>query len=168
MAIRCPACVNTLMTALRDEEISLEIDYCKKCKGLWFDYKEVRQFLKSIKFKKVFLPEVVSATSSSDMYSISTRVRTCPRCMVKLAEHVHCGVAFDFCDQCHGIFLDDGEINLIVAAYRKGKAGSDQVMQDELRAGFSRNDPHATSSIFNAIANFFKEFIESKGHPQKK
>gem|GEM_PF-901832 len=166
MPLRCPACRSVNMTPLQDQEINLEIDFCQTCKGLWFDYQEIREFLKSSKFKKIFLPEVVSGSTHSDFYSITQKSRACPRCLEKMEEKIHCGVTFDYCNKCHGIWLDDGEINLIVQAYRKGKSGGDSEISKELEAGFKGN-ARAMGNIFNIIAQFFKEFFESLGKQQK-
>jgi len=166
MPLRCPACRSVNMTPLVDRDINLEIDYCKTCKGLWFDYHEIREFLKSKKFKKIFLPEMVSATPHTDFYSITQKSRVCPRCIEKMDEKIHCGITFDFCGKCHGIWLDDGEINLIVQAYKKGKSGGDPEILKELEAGF-KGDAKAMGSIFNIVAQFFREFFDSLGKSNK-
>jgi Zn-finger nucleic acid-binding protein len=160
MSLRCPACSRNFLTPLTDKEMNLEIDFCKQCKGLWFDDKEIREFIKSKKFNKIFLPEVLSSITSQVTVSISTSQRACPRCLVTMEQRIHCGVEFDFCMKCKGIWLDDGEINQIVTAYRRGKAGSDAVIRQELEAAF-KGDSIAVGNIINIIANFFRDFFDT-------
>lgn len=160
MPLKCPACDKKYMTPLLDRDVSLEIDFCKSCKGLWFDDREIRRFLKSSRFTQLFLPDGSSSAGAPESYSITTRARACPRCLKNMAEHVHCGVAFDFCDKCRGIWLDDGEINMIIKYYRQGRTGGDRIILDELDAAY-RGDPKAANSIFNTIANFFKDFFDN-------
>jgi Zn-finger nucleic acid-binding protein len=39
----------------------------------------------------------------------------CPRCGGRMQTHLRNGVAIDQCDDCHGIFLDPGEFERLLA-----------------------------------------------------
>ncbi|MGV8121677.1 MAG: zf-TFIIB domain-containing protein [Candidatus Xenobiia bacterium LiM19] len=162
MALTCPACSKVKMTPLFDPEKKLEIDLCKNCNGLWFDDHELREFLKSDRFTRMFLPDLINVGNVvAETYSITVKARVCPRCRVRLEERVHNGIAFDICAQCNGIFLDDGEINQILRAYRQGRKSGDKAIEAEMNAGLKREtqDPF---SILTPIASFFKDFFDPK------
>ncbi len=41
---------------------------------------------------------------------------TCPRCDARMQTHLRNGVAIDQCVKCHGLFLDPGEFERLMAA----------------------------------------------------
>ena len=45
----------------------------------------------------------------------------CPRCGIDLVEHEHNGVKIDQCDECGGIWLDKGELEMIEEIDRKSE-----------------------------------------------
>ncbi|MHC9538332.1 MAG: zf-TFIIB domain-containing protein [Vulcanimicrobiota bacterium] len=160
MALTCPACSKVKMTPIVDSDKNLEIDFCQNCNGLWFDDREIREFLKSDKFTRLFLPEIINIGNVvAETYSISARARICPRCRIRLEERVHNGIAFDTCNQCNGIFLDDGEINQIVHAYKQGKKSGDKALTGEISAGM-RGDSKDPLSILSPVASFFHDFFD--------
>jgi Zn-finger nucleic acid-binding protein len=158
MPLGCPVCSGCSMTPIKDPEISLEIDFCPFCRGLWFDNEEIRSFIKSRKFRELFLAEkerrkIIPLTADH------LKARSCPRCLRKMEERTHCDVAFDFCTTCHGIWLDDGEINQIIESYRKSHTAGEEMILDELRAGL-KSEGFNIAELLNIIANFFKDFFE--------
>ena len=43
MSLKCPACTDRLLQAIKAGE--LELDLCRSCAGLWFDSGELAAFL---------------------------------------------------------------------------------------------------------------------------
>lgn len=44
----------------------------------------------------------------------------CPKCDTRLATVTHKGVEIDRCENCNGIFLDDGELEMLAGAPSSG------------------------------------------------
>ena len=42
----------------------------------------------------------------------------CPKCGCKLADAVFDGVTVDVCSGCHGVWLDDGELDKLIAGHK--------------------------------------------------
>jgi Zn-finger nucleic acid-binding protein len=54
----------------------------------------------------------------------SSHLVPCPACDGKLSEVMLGAVHVDYCDRCHGIFLDRGELEEALAAVRERDAGA--------------------------------------------
>ncbi len=159
MPLGCPACSGAAMTALVDEEIPLEIDFCPLCRGIWFDHEEIRLFVKSKKFKELFLTEREGARKSiGSLVATPGKARSCPRCLQKMEQYTHCGVVFDLCESCRGIWLDDGEIKLMVESFKKRQEGGEEIILQELQSGVKKGG-FELSTLLNMVANFFREFF---------
>jgi Zn-finger nucleic acid-binding protein len=95
----------------------LEVDLCPKCGGLWLDRGEITRASK--------LPEAELGrlrgllTSAKGPPPVPTQnVAHCPACPGNLAEMLLGKVHVDYCNKCHGIFLDRGELQDAVEAVR--------------------------------------------------
>jgi len=156
----CPACSGAAMTPLVDGEIPLEIDFCPLCRGIWFDHEEIRQFIRSKKFKELFLDgKGKKRAPIGPLMTAGQKARSCPRCLKKMEQHTHREVLFDFCSSCQGIWLDDGEINQIVESFKQHHTGGEEMILQELRAGLKK-EGFELSGLLNMIAGFFREFFE--------
>jgi Zn-finger nucleic acid-binding protein len=96
----------------------LEVDLCPKCGGLWLDRGEITRASK--------LPEAELArlrgllTGKGGPPPVPTEHKApCPACSGSLAEVVLGTVHVDYCDKCHGIFLDRGELDQAVKAVQE-------------------------------------------------
>lgn len=155
MALICPSCRKVLLKPQVDRETKLEIDACPKCYGMWFDPNELGKFFQSEKLKKkFFLPEDV-APKQSVGYTISTRARVCPRCKKGMKEKLFGDVSVDVCEECQGIWLDEGELRLIVEQYRKGKGG-EKIVAAELSKGLKgKAEKPSLSEVVDVVLKFF-------------
>jgi uncharacterized protein len=158
MPLGCPVCSGAPMTPIVDSEISLEIDFCPLCRGLWFDHEEIRAFVRSKKFRDLFITEK-DRKKSPPLFPECMKARSCPRCLQRMEDRSHCGVVFDFCTSCQGIWLDDGEINQIIESYKKSTSAGEEIILDELRAGL-KSQGFNLVELLNVIAGFFREFFE--------
>jgi uncharacterized protein len=59
---------------------------------------------------------MVSAVSERDQRREPGHDLTCPRCGGRMQTHLRNGVAIDQCVKCHGLFLDPGEFERLMAA----------------------------------------------------
>ncbi len=102
--INCPKCQIEKMIKKKVEGI--KIDYCKTCKGFFFDKGELTAIL-----KRGEGTNVDTLTFSAISYEMDNMPATCPRCNLEMDPAYTKGeVKIEFCKQCGGSFLDHGEL----------------------------------------------------------
>ena len=117
--MKCPRDGATLARA---EVMGLELDKCHHCDGLWFDRGELER-LRDAKVgdveealeKKYGNPKVQPGAVTEHM--------RCPRCGdARLLRQTYTyinPVSIDRCERCHGIWVDDGELDAIIGEKKK-------------------------------------------------
>ena len=114
--MNCPR-DGTVLQKVVLEALKLELDKCHKCDGLWCDRGEMEKLRDShlpdaeeILERKYGDPEYEQAEVQGYM--------RCPRCPGGRLHRSHytykTQVSIDRCDTCHGVWLDDGELNAII------------------------------------------------------
>ncbi len=107
--MNCPKC---LRQPLREKYLSranLNVDYCPKCKGVWFDGDELERAM-PVADSHVRIPRAAVLLRAP-----------CPRC----AEPLHAfpypqtRVTIEICRSCHGLWLDPGEFERIQEARKQ-------------------------------------------------
>lgn len=107
----CPVCEIPLEAKTIQ---SVEIDECKKCKGMWFDKDELRQ-LKNITDSDLNWLDF-------DIWKHKEKLKTkvskisCPNCKAKphVVEYGNTGVNIDYCTMCEGVWLDQDKFKKII------------------------------------------------------
>jgi len=103
----CPNCKDINLESISRKGI--QVDYCPKCFGIWFDQGELSHFFdNSLKEKKTI--------SKGKDSTIDEKNRNCPNCNLPLSKHnyhMNILVLVDSCLKCKGIWLDRGEFNKI-------------------------------------------------------
>ncbi len=143
--LKCPACTQEL-TPYTCELSGLEIDSCFYCRGLWFDGNELRRFFSSPKlYNKFRLPEHNFKVKIKD----APEQRLCSRCQdVVLVEATVDEVVVDECPQCHGIWLDSGEITRLIELVEKGKIkGKNETVKQLKRGKFDKSPVGQVSRV---------------------
>jgi len=124
--MNCPKCIGKLnKVEIKFHEIanmpkqkgaavtSLEVDQCFVCNGVWFDAGELEKYIE----KKLTI--VDSAPIDINLIvDFDKKVAKCPRCnvdMVKKQAPKAKDIIIDFCEKCHGVWLDSTEIDRIEA-----------------------------------------------------
>ncbi len=99
-----------------------EVDYCPQCYGLFFEEDELRQAKDSKDNNLKWLD--IDLWKDTKKFKVNLGIRICPECRLPLYEVYYgdSGVIVDVCNLCHGIWLDKGEFQKIIA-YLKEKAG---------------------------------------------
>jgi len=115
----CPACKSNMIVV---EYKRIELDFCPKCRGVWFDAGELDIMLKSSGL------DGVSADNPGSLPSAVTteRVRKCPICrqgMSKKNIGENPPVMIDVCRRGDGMFFDGGELQQLVAQLPVGEPG---------------------------------------------
>jgi len=109
----------------------VEIDYCPRCLGLWFEEEELR-WAKDYKDRNLRWLDV-DLWKDSAKFRISPGQRLCPHDRLPLyeTEYGDSGVRVDLCNICKGVWLDRGEFEKIVH-YLREKA-SEETLNDYLK-----------------------------------
>ena len=111
--MQCPKC-NDNMEVKKIENV--EIDVCSKCAGVWFDQDELR------KAKDQTEPDLnwmdFEIWKHEDRFKFSQKPINCPKCKIDMViiNYEDTNAEFDYCPQCRGTWLDEGEFNNIVDA----------------------------------------------------
>jgi len=100
---------------------NVEVDYCPKCLGIWFDNDELR-LVKDDKDEQLNWLDVNLWKNKED-FKVSSSIKHCPVCRVALTEvgYDKSKVKVDFCKMCNGIWLDRGEFKQVIN-YLKNKS----------------------------------------------
>ena len=108
----CPKCKTVSLKKGKPKNSRLTIDYCSKCKGIWFDEMELEQ-IASKAIKDLSVPRGVAKSP-----------RLCPKCRKHLYEfnYPQTYVIIDMCKKCKGLWLDAKELKEIQAIRKSLKA----------------------------------------------
>lgn len=100
---------------------NVEVDYCPKCLGIWFDADELR-LAKDIKDEQLNWVDV-DLWRQADKFEVLRTDKHCPvdRAGLTQIKYDDSKVKVDFCKMCHGVWLDRGEFKQIIN-YLKNKS----------------------------------------------
>lgn len=88
--------------AMEKQELDgVTIDRCSSCGGTWFDAKELRRVADDKELEKL--------ATRLPMVKVASPFR-CPRCGYECVEGHVAEVEVDTCTECHGVWLDKGEL----------------------------------------------------------
>ena len=147
----CPNCKKpTLDKAIL---LNVEVDYCTKCHGIWFDDDELR-WVKDKKDENLNWLDV-DLWRDQKKFDVSRGGRLCPHCRMPLYEvyYDNSKVKIDLCNLCHGIWLDKKELKKIMA-YLKEKADY------EILRHFSKNLVQEFWEIFSGPETIKEEILD--------
>jgi Zn-finger nucleic acid-binding protein len=95
----------------------LEVDLCPKCGGLWLDRGEITRTAKLADAELARLRALLAGSSGPPPIPTENKA-PCPSCPGSLAEVLLGKVHVDYCNKCHGLFLDKGELEDAIEAVR--------------------------------------------------
>ena len=104
--MKCPVC-NVEMKVVTHKGV--EVDYCEKCKGVWFDLMEIDKLSDGVKEFNIVEPRLENMKLIKDL---PEEVRKCPRCgaeMDKVTMNSKPPI-FDYCPHDCGYWFDDAEV----------------------------------------------------------
>jgi Zn-finger nucleic acid-binding protein len=120
----CPVCKLDMIVV---EYRKIEIDYCRKCSGIWFDSGELELLLQTTELGNTGLPTLDGQTRAKRSHG----ERKCPVCKKKMKE-VPLGepaVHVDVCRRNDGIWFDGGELQQIIKQFEQTQPGNKDSMQ---------------------------------------
>lgn len=100
---------------------NVEVDYCRRCLGVWFDKDELR-LAKDDKDKQLNWADF-DLWRDKSKFGVSHGDRHCPVCRAGLTQVAYdqSKTKVDFCKMCQGIWLERGEFKQIIN-YLKNKS----------------------------------------------
>ncbi len=104
----CPVCKMDMIDVEHDQ---IELDYCVKCKGVWFDSNELELLFEKMNFKNCSLSILDLINKIDD--EISEKKHKCPMCKktmgkVKIGDSSQ--TVIDICLNGDGLWFDGGEV----------------------------------------------------------
>lgn len=120
--MNCPACKGAMVVV---EHKRIELDYCTKCFGVWFDAGELELLA-----ERLGLGEAASGVGGIMALSerkVSEKARPCPICarkMRKVAAGSTPEVLVDICSRGHGVWFDGGEIGQVLGQLAGAGSGA--------------------------------------------
>ncbi len=109
MALRkCPYCRLHLLTPVQHEQV--ELDACTRCGGLWFDRDELDRVIAA--HEPDFADDEPLVQNLG--MQLGEAQKSCPVCQVPLVTYKlaqESDLQIDVCHECHGIWLDQGELD---------------------------------------------------------
>jgi Zn-finger nucleic acid-binding protein len=111
MNLTCVKCTSVLDKARVGD---VEVDLCPSCGGLWLDHGEIERLGRGKSEDLSRLRSALTGTATPDSPSETTTA--CPACPGQLNVVVLGPVNVEYCNKCHGIFLDKGELDQAVKA----------------------------------------------------
>ncbi len=147
---KCPICKRALSSIIL---CNVEVDYCPKCLGLWFEEEELR-WAKDEKDKDLRWLDI-DLWKNEKEFKISYGIRLCPSCRLPLYEvyYGRSGVIVDVCNLCHGIWLDRAEFKKIID-WLKEKADY------EILHNYAKNLFEELSEIFTGPETLREEILD--------
>jgi Zn-finger nucleic acid-binding protein len=133
----CPKCQQSLKQKYVSE-MNLTVDYCPRCKGIWFDGGELNQAM-------------AEADRHLQIPRNAVRLQApCPTCSKPLYAFPYPGtrVAIEMCRRCRGLWLDAGEF----AALRQARR---QLEEPPISV-----EPPAPAGVKGALIRFIDSAIE--------
>ncbi len=122
--MRCPVCNQDMIVV---EFRQIEIDYCMKCAGIWFDKGELELLLGSSDQDGAGLPTLDGKAGEGRSHG----ERKCPICRHKMHE-IPLGepaIHVDVCPRGDGIWFDGGELQQLHQQAATGAAGGKGAMR---------------------------------------
>lgn len=107
----CPTCHDEVLVTL--EYHQLEVDYCPECNGIWLDSGEIELLFGDEQAAHDFL-----TIGKEAVVPRGEKPRRCPECsqkMTKESTESKNPITFDNCPQGDGMWLDQGELAIILA-----------------------------------------------------
>ena len=132
---------------------NVEVDYCPKCLGIWFDIDELRM-AKDDKDKNLNWVDV-DLWREKSKFKVSRQDKHCPADRSGLVEvnYDNSKVKVDFCKMCNGIWLDRGEFKQIIN-YLKNKSDY------EILNRYSKNLVSELWEVFSGPETFRSELAD--------
>lgn len=145
--MQCPKCNTTSLKQGKVKETEVTVDYCTRCKGIWFDNKELEAAFSTV-IKALTVPLIAQEVEL-----------LCPKCGEFLLgfNYPQTYVEIDMCRKCKGLWLDSGEfkeIRLVRTALQKSGESKEQADVSGLKGKLLDFIDIAISTIHGDLVDF--------------
>ena len=125
----CPECRQAMIIV---EHHRIELDYCPKCEGVWFDATELELLLQVADLHEVELSLEVMLRLPE--VKESTHRRKCPLCRRKMREVAisEPPVIVDVCTHEEGLWFDGGEVHQLLTQLATKSSPGEGISQEVL------------------------------------
>ena len=125
----CPECRQAMIIV---EHHRIELDYCPKCEGVWFDATELELLLQAADLHEVELS--LEAMLRLPEVKESTHRRKCPLCRRKMREVAisEPPVIVDVCTHEEGLWFDGGEVHQLLTQLVTKSSPGEGISQEVL------------------------------------
>ena len=109
----CPKCTTETLNEISVDDVT--VDQCPSCKGIWSDDQELSQLLAEDPHR------LGPLRKGHEDESADNRKGRCPRddaALLRVVSSIDRSVTLDICPECHGIWVDGGEFERLLAARR--------------------------------------------------
>jgi Zn-finger nucleic acid-binding protein len=157
----CPRC-HIALSPQQQGDITLES--CERCHGQWLEPEDLKAIIEGT----VLLETGPAVRTGIDLTDVQEDA-PCPRCAVAMQPFNYAGdsgVILDKCPSCGSLWLDDGDLERVLAAVAASEQGLDrdikrfsadlyeaEVRQDALEHSDGRPADPLSASIANSIAD---------------
>ncbi|MFH1032572.1 MAG: zf-TFIIB domain-containing protein [Chloroflexota bacterium] len=118
----CPVCKQAMIVV---EHKKIELDFCPKCTGVWFDSGELELFAQSVSLRDADLmtKDIITSPDTKAVHE----ERKCPVCNQRMKETTisEPAIHIDACRRGDGLWFDGGEVHQLLRQLPK-KEGSQQ------------------------------------------
>lgn len=137
----CPVCKIDMIDV---EYHQIELDFCTKCRGVWFDNEELELLFEKAGLESHDLP--LNTLLDLPETKTSEKGRRCPICnqkMKKTSIGKEPEILIDACSQGEGLWFDGGEVGHLIkqiARKKPAKTGSQQQVLEFLGEVFKAGE----------------------------
>jgi Zn-finger nucleic acid-binding protein len=110
-------CPNCEMPLRRFNIGSVSLDECSRCRGIWFDKKELEEAKDEIDPDLRWMD--LQIWSRQPRFEVSDQPRSCPRCKhvkMQMIAYQEPQIEILYCSACEGIWLDAGDLKKMISA----------------------------------------------------
>jgi Zn-finger nucleic acid-binding protein len=122
--VDCPACKGVVVVV---EYQRIELDYCTKCYGVWFDAGELSLLTERLSLQGAGL--TVNEIAALPAKKVAEKPRHCPICrknMKKVIIGSAPEVLVDVCARGDGLWFDGGEVGQVLGQLKDKHAAADK------------------------------------------
>ncbi|NOQ22375.1 MAG: hypothetical protein GQ565_06975 [Candidatus Aegiribacteria sp.] len=150
--MRCPKCNADLKAS---ELFGVRIDRCPSCMGCWFDRNELRKARNQADSDLAWME--INLWKETDGFHVRRESVGCPSCGEKMASvgYADTGVQIDYCSECGGIWLDNGEFVQIIKALEHD-------IDNMTASDYFRESIREAEELIGASDNFSEEWKHFK------
>lgn len=165
----CPVCKTALKTINVGEKISLHIERCDSCYGVFFDINELEEIIDdTVKGStNIDLIKLFQITENPRYVDVIV-YRNCPVCQKKMNRKNfmgQSGVITDVCSE-HGIWLDSGELRQIMEWVKVGGAKKVKESKRREKRSTAYKSTNKKASVEEKDDSIFQAIVENLFSPR--